>query len=233
MNNVQHLYFSDDIDSRKKVAKKVKGIPPDRTTCPVILNKNRRRYVVAVACGKKKSKLRAPDSGVSLTIPRNASGVFFSHVHTDHTLFKNVIPDDECFAGPPVEIEQVNNKNSDGSKPFKIKIPHCIRQGDLWKTINVRYGNIHKSAKFQTVPHKDEGRQDDIWYEVNPRFVTIYTKHFSHFTCSSCDYTCGAAAMIFLYGKLSISPRPPVTRVKVKIFICSELYVIKDYKEVS
>ena len=128
------------------------------------MHKNRRKYSMTVAfAGKRKSKLQAPDSDVSLNIPRKASGVFFSHVHTDHTLFKNVIPDDECFVGSPVELEQLNNENSDGSKIFKIKIPHCIRHSDMWKKIKVRYGNIHKSDKFDEVPQKAGGNQTNIW----------------------------------------------------------------------
>ena len=208
------------------------GIPVYKSTCPVILHKNKRKYVVAVAC-EMEVNLQALDSDVSLKIPRKVSGVFFSHVHTDHTLFKNVIPDDECFVGPPVEIEQVNNENSDDTETFKIKIPHYIRQSDLWKTIKVRYGNIHKSEKFQDVPHKDKDHQGDIWFNINDRFVTIYTKHFSHFTCSVCNYNCSAITRVFLYANLNVSGIETATRVKVKVFLCSELYKIKDYKKVS
>ena len=139
---------------------------------------------MAAAFGTGDLKLQAPGSEVSLEIPREASGVFFSHVHTDHTLFKNVIPDDECFVGPPVEFEQLNSDNSALSKPFKIKIPHCLQNDDLWRNIKVRFGNIRQSEKFKNVAYKGKARQEDIWYETNAKFTTIYTKHFSHFTCS-------------------------------------------------
>ena len=193
-NNAVHILMvkpntiSEDINGRRSVPEEVRDVPVYKNTCPAIMHKNRRKYSITVAFGKKKSKLQAPDSGVSLNIPREASGLFFTHVHTDHTLFKNVIPNDECFVGPPVEFEQLNNENSDFYKIFKIKIPHCIRHSDMWKNIKVRYGNIHKSDKFDEVPQKAGGNQANIWYKVNARFVTIYTKHFSHFTCSACNY---------------------------------------------
>ena len=205
-----------------------------QSKCHAIMHKNRRKYIMTVTFRKKKSKLQGPDSDVSLRIPRKASGVFFSHVHTDHTLFKNVIPKDECFVGPPVEFEQLTSEDSDGSKLFKIKIPHCIRHSEMWKSIKVRCGNIHKSEKFDEDSQKVGRNQGDIWYKANARYVTIYTEHFSHFTCSACNYKCSAATMIFLFGNLRISSRRrPATRVKVKVCLGSELYVIKDYKRVS
>ena len=219
--------------TREKNKSRVKSIAMNKGTCPATMHKNRRTYAIAVACGNEQLKLQAPWSDVSLEIPKEASGVFFSHVHTDHTLFKNVIPDDECFVGPPVEFEQLNNDNSDLSKPFKIKIPHCIRHDDTWRNIKVRFGNIHKTEKFKEVVYKGMGSQDDIWYETNAEFTTIYTKHFSHFTCSVCNYNCSAITRIYLYGKLSVSLSEPATRVKTKVFLSSELYIIKDYKEVS
>ena len=197
--------------------------------------KNRRQYIATVVHGEG-SVLRGPNSDVSLKIPRGARGVFISRVHTDHTRFNGVIPENECIIGPLVEFGHLGEKENEEEveKHYEIRIPHCIPDKELWKHIKVRNGSIFNKRKpFQEVPRKDNSPNAELYYQINEHYIQIFTRHFCHFTCSLCNYSCSASAMVFLFGKLAKSLATFKTSVQVKAFLCSKLFSIADFTVVS
>ena len=199
------------------------------------MQQNRRKYNATVTHGKART-LQGDGSAVSLNIPEGSEGVYMTRVHTDHTDFKDVIPEEECFIGPPVEVEHL----SDGDKSnniYVLHIPHCITDEDRWnkeiyKLIKVRVGNKFKNQHSEEVPVKTVAQGRSTYFEVKSQHIVIYTSGSSFFTCSICKNVCAASARIYLYGNLSQSTEERITIVKVKPYICSSLYKIEDYRKV-
>ena len=140
----------------------------------------------------------------------------------------------ECFVGPMVEFhESTTNEHSQKEKCQYInKIPHCIEDEGLWDKIRVRSGNRYRENNFSDVERFDNRRQQETYFEIEKDFIIIYTTHFTNYICSLCDYLyCSDLAQVFLFG--SLTPARQLTLVEVKPFLCSRLYVIKDFKAVS
>ena len=155
-----------------------------------------------------------------------------TRVHTDHYRFR--IPDNECLAGPLVEVahRQIGLTEEIIKEPYILKIPHCIRNQQDWKFIKVRSGSIYKQNPLgELSPHDtDDG---EAFFTVDSDFITIFTYHFCHFICTVCKKSCPAAAKVFLCGSLITSEKDLTTDVEIKPFLCSFLYLIKDFKKVS
>ena len=194
--------------------------------------KNQRQWVATVTQGKGRT-LQGDGSDVSLTIPAGVHGVYMTRVHTEHSRFINVIPDDECLVGPLVEV--AHHAPSDEVKeiadPYVLKIPHCIRDQKNWRFIKVRSGSIYKQQPFRELPSYD-GCKGESYFKIDRHFITVYTYHFCHFTCTMCKKSCPAAARVFLGGSLSSSSSDNRTDVEIKAFLCSFLYLIPDFKKV-
>ena len=105
--------------------------------------------------------LQVPCSDVSLIIPKSPKGVFISPVHADHFRFQDVIPEDDCMIIPPVEFKHIPGETEDGS--YVIKIPHCLRDSEIWEYIKVRYGNVHKGKPFKEIPRRNKQKEDEMY----------------------------------------------------------------------
>ena len=70
-------------------------------------------------------------------------------------------------------------------------------------------------------------------YSVDENFVRIKTKKLSQFVCVSCNRTCDAEIQVFLLGNLHESIGNNTSTVKMKSFLCSSLFKIADYRNVS
>ena len=78
-----------------------------------------------------------------------------------------------------------------------------------------------------------ETADEDESYEIDNKFITIFTRKFSTFVCTSCDNSCQATVMLFLLGNLEQRRENNDTLTKIKSFLCSDLYRIKDFRKVS
>lgn len=117
------------------------------------MRKNRRKFIATVTHGAAKT-LQGDGSDVLLDIPEDSKGLYMIRVHTDHSRFRDVIPDEECIVGPIVEAEccQLGDGRDEKTHRRKLKIlciPHCVRDRSLWKYIRVRRGDIYTSGRFQ------------------------------------------------------------------------------------
>ena len=197
--------------------------------CPLIMYQNLRRTIATVSQGEARI-LQAPDSDVSLQIPEGSKGLFTMRVHTDHIKFRHLIPPGECIIAPPVEVEHTKlSKEVCDIQPslYVIKIPHSLRNTTQYQTIKVRRGE-----GFHELPVRSEAGENNT-YEINQQFITIYTTKFSPFICTSCQNTCQATVMLFLLGYLEPRQEADDTLTQIKSFICSDLYRVKDFREVS
>ena len=77
-------------------------------------------------------------------------------------------------------------------------------------------------------------QEGDEYYVVGSRFVTVYTTKFSQFICTVCGETiCNATVIMFLMASLQPLREERMTSVKVKVFLCSNLFNILDFRNVS
>ena len=148
---------------------------------------------------------QAPDSDVSLTVPKGVRSTIMGHIHTNYTCFRDVIPRDECIISPMVEFhsQELSVDDDMGQYQYTIRIPHCISNREQLSAIRVRYGDIYRPASFKKIESKKskkKKRSTHAWFEVDERFVTIHTDHFSHFTCTFCNKICDASIISLLYG---------------------------------
>ena len=79
------------------------------------------------------------------------------------------------------------------------------------------------------ITEMNQGEPTETYHEIDERFITIHTNHFTDFTRTLCKYSyCPNVAMIFLFGSLDTAEGQ--TDAKVQPFLCSFLYVIEDFK---
>ena len=183
-----------------------------------------------------KRKLQVPGSNVSLDIPEGNRGVYLMGVYTDHSKFCGVLEEKECFISPIVEVTQktfhdeyaTENKGS-----LTINIPHCLRGRGALDLVRVKRGDVLRAIPFQELNQADGFDLEEDMYSVDENFVRVKTKKLSEFVCTSCDTTCQAAIQIFLLGALNSSKRNNISVAKVKSFLCSSLFKIAEYRNVS
>ena len=162
----------------------------DCSSCAMTMMKNGKLYIGTVSHGKARI-LQAPGSDVSLKIPNGSRGVYVMGVHTDVTTYKNCVEDIECFVSPVVEIEHRRTENDTTDellKPRTLKISHCLRDRSLLHVIKVRRGKL--SGCFEEIPSIDEIHSEDHCYFLDDTSITISSRHFSEFICTSCHTTC-------------------------------------------
>ena len=180
--------------------------------------------------------LQAPDSAVSLEIPEGSRGVYVMGVDIDVSKFKSFVDDEECFVSPVVEI--VHMKEDDAAEPntHKVRIPHCLRDASQLQLIRVRRRRSSSNAPFQhitSVTSTTRSHSIDDGYSVDDNYITIFSHTFSEFVCTSCHNTCKGTIKLFLFAKLKAWRDKMSTTVKIKSFLCSPLFLIDDFREVS
>ena len=179
--------------------------------------------------------LYAPDSDVSLEVAEGVKSGIEQRIHTDLTRFPDLIPPDECFVSPIVELlsKEQSVLLKQGQFKYRIKIPHCLRTQQQLSTVKVRCGDVKKKQPFQEVLSGNENAREGAWFDVDVNYIMITTNHFSVFVCSSCgDKSCNDSLVAFLFGSLNTFEEDRETYAQVKAFLCSTLYDIVDYRKV-
>ena len=247
-----NAYTRECFPHLQSLVKRIKGVHLDNLTIdtqkgnkfPIMMVKDWRQFMATVSQGRSQT-LKPQDSDVSLTIPRGVLGVLKGCVHTDHSRFVRAIPANECIISPMVEFHHcaLREEDEEMKHHYVIKIPHCIPDKSMWKHIRVRRGNIYENQPFTEITNvscdesesEDEEDETKNWedcYEIDEKFITVHTSHFTDFTCTMCNASfCANLAMVFLFGSLRSSEERSL--VKIQPFLCSFLYVIEDYKSVS
>ncbi len=202
----------------------------------MVVQKNQKMYYGASSLHDQLT-LTPPNSGVSLLVPE-VTATILCHIHTSPSAFLHIIPDSECLIGPIPEFHSTIHRANKlpPNTWYTIKIPHCIRKKDKLKYIRVRHGDIHKSSQFSLVPFhttdpKTIDANIDSYYCTDTQYVTIHTRHFSQFICTTCEKICDGKAKAFLFGS-HLPVEVPFMITNVRVYVCSPLYEIEDYRKV-
>ena len=165
------------------------------------MTRNRVRYIATVTLGRERI-LQHPESEVSLNIPQGSEGVFVIGVHTDHTKFKSILREEECFVSPVVEVKRKNLTSESPHMNATINIPHCLTDTNSLQYIRVKKGDSCLSRTFTELKKASQLNTKGAYYYVDKNFVRITTQEFSEFICTSCKNTCQAKIRVFLFATL-------------------------------
>ncbi len=184
--------------------------------------------------------LQATNSDVSLYIPEGSPGVYKLAVHTDLVSARSLVPEDECFVSPVIELDKMplltKQKQTDQLGVCELTIPHCQKEkhsGYMKLRHHHTDNNSQKSEEFHLVK---EGSviQAHGTFRVNKAHVQVYTNSFSKFTCTSCKkFSCQADILTLLFGNLSPTSEYQRTVADMELFLLSNLYQIKDFRQVG
>ena len=193
------------------------------------MRRNSRQYVATVCHGNAQT-LKAPESDVSVCIPDGVYTVLQGCSHTDHTSFADVIPDDEYLIAPVPEFcaHTLQNQEDKANLHFIVRIPHCTYDKSCWDYIKVRYGDLYGDTTFTEIQKYQEDGKQEVYYDIDERFITIHTTHFTDFTCSirrNPDWP--NLVLVFLFG--SVTKSEGESYVTLRLFLCSLLHLIRDY----
>ena len=190
-------------------------------------------YAVAVLAGAAIT-LQDSKSAVSVDVPKDVKGTFWQKIHTEFSKFKKVVPEEECFVGPVVELHlKPFKKEEDGPHQYIIRIPHCLTSKQQLSSVKVRRGDNRRKKPFKELPSKIPSKDAAACYEVDYKYITIYTTHFCQFVCSACQNPCGSYIMGFPFGATSPDDDDDDTTATVMMYLCCPLYNIDDFRWVS
>ena len=177
----------------------------------------------------KACTVQGNDSDTVLHIPGGVYAALLGNIHTDPSKFQHHIPGKDCLVAPICEYDlhpYIGRILSPNAK-FKIQVPHIVRNvHEAQQFIRIRHGDIRSGSVLPVYKlEKDK-------YELDEKYVTIHTSHFSPFivTTEGID-CCSKSANVLLFGSLVNNPEmgPSVT---VKIYLSWIDNQIKDYREV-
>ncbi len=204
--------------------------------CPIELKKGGRTYIGTVVHGFK-SMLQGDHSTVKLEIPEGLYGTIKGCIHTNIAPFMshNIIPDSECLVAPIPEYTFIQSPEyqSEVAEPFKITLltPEQIAKDKTeYLRIRVRHGDIHTTpVKVRLMPENPTGT-DSYSFRSYDRTIEISTRSFSQFICTVCKKYCSAGARVFIFGGITQISAKIYTRIRV--YLCSFLYDLEDFKMV-
>ena len=171
-----------------------------------------------------------PNSDVQLTVPEGAvpSDQHFSverEVITDLARFQKYLNEDERFVAPIAKFVCENKF----TKHVKVDIPHCLQN---WDNVHIQWGDTMKGIPFIDITEqpKDNNIRVDAYYTIGPKYISIYTKHFTQFLCSEHRSLHPMQLEAVLLGKQSISEEQ---EIHMKLFFIDNLHQIIDMREVG
>ena len=169
-------------------------------------------------------------------------------VRTDLSKFGSVIPDNECFISPIVEVLAPAETSSSA---FILRIPHCLDEDDDKGKVKVRMIHENRNPAAVEVP---KGNAGDLFYDIDAMFINLHTKHFCKIICTICQtpYYCLDRVINFCFAKFETQQQQQKTRkirsflkglfqkndgniqhqVEIRPYFCSVLSIIRDFREV-
>ena len=108
---------------------------------------------------------------------------------------------------------------------YKTMIPHCPPAGHMLSCVKVRCGDIKMCCLKKIRRGKPQDRTVP-YYEVDTKYVTLYSNHFCDVVCTSTDKVCTRKVMAFPFGWIRQQKfdTSAITWMKMKTYLCSYLY---------
>ena len=196
---------------------------PLPTGCPMTTTRKGRRYLATVARGKAIS-LQGDKSDVKLEIKEGCpKRPYLMEVRTDPSSFGSIIPDDECFISPIVEVlAPVETSTSS----YVLRIPHCLEEDDDKTKVKVRMVHENRNPAVVEVP---KGHAGVLYYDIDARFIELHTTHFTKVICTICQtpYHCLERINNLWFANFDTS-----NNVEIRPYFGGMLYKIIDFRKV-
>ena len=185
--------------------------------------------IVTIVHGKS-CVIQGQNSAVKLHVPDGVHGIILAKIHTNHAKFLNFISKSDCIIGPICEysLHKYDNHSLSRNSRYKIQIPHILRDiKNIQQHVRVRHF-ISSSQKT----NDDTILEEDIPCDIDEKYVTIHTSHFSGYIVTAEAINCCAQSVnMMTFGSLrNIQAVKPL--LSVKIYFSSIHSQIKDYERV-
>ena len=223
------------------------AVIPLPTGCPMTTTRKGRRYLATVADGEA-TRIQGDKSDVRLEIKEGCpKRAYLMEVRTDLSNFGSVIPDDECFISPVVEVLAPAETSTSS---YTLRIPHCLDEGDDRTKVKVRMIYENRNPAVVEVP---KGNAGALYYDIDDRFIELHTKHFCKIICTICQtpYHCLDRVINFCFAKFKTQQQQKSWKVRnflkglfqrndgnvrhlveIRPYFCSVPRVIRDFREV-
>ena len=199
--------------------------------------KKGRRYIATVAKGEATS-LQGNNSDVQLEIKEGCpKRAYLMEVRTDLATFESIIPDNECFISPIVEVLAPAET---GTSSYTLRIPHCLEEDDNKRGVKVRMIHENRNPAVVEVP---KGKAGGLYYDIDDRFIELHTTHFCQVICTICQtpYHCRSRISSFWFAKFDTQEQKYSTPekcsilqhdVEIRPYFGGVLHTMVDFKEV-
>ena len=203
---------------------------PLPTGCPMTTTRKGRRYLATVGKGEAIS-LQGDKSDVKLEIKEGCpKRAYLMEVRTDPSSFGSIIPDDECFISPIVEVLAPAETNTSS---YMLRIPHCLDEDDDRTKVKVRLIHENRNPAVVEVP---KGNTGALFYDINDKFIELHTTHFCQVICTICQtpYYCRNRISSFWFARFDTQEQKTqvLHDVEIRPYFSGVLHTIVDFKEV-
>ena len=192
----------------------------------MMIVKKDRKYICTVATGESTS-LQEDQSDVKLEIKEGCpNGAYMMEVRTDLSNFGSIIPDNECFISPIVEVLAPAEINTSS---YVLRIPHCLDEDDDRTKVKVRMIHENRNPAVVEVP---KGNAGVLFYDINARFIELHTTHFCHVICTICGtpYHCRGRITNFWFANIDTEQQNSL--VEIRNYFGGVLHTIAEFKQV-
>ena len=192
------------------------AVLPLPTGCPMVTTKKGRRYLATVAKGEATS-LQGEKSDVILQIKEGCpKRAYLMEVRTDLSNFGSIIPDDECFISPIVEVLAPAETSRSS---YTLRIRHCLDEDDDKSKVKVRMVHENRNPAVVEVP---KGNAGALYYDIDDRFIELHTAQFTKVICTICQqapYHCRGRINSFWFANFDTQPLKLTPSAEVSSFL--------------
>ena len=195
--------------------------------------RNGRRYLATVAKGETIS-LQGDKSDVRLQIDKGCpKRAYLMEVRTDPSSFGSIIPEDECFISPIVEVLAPAETSTSS---YTLRIPHCLVEDDDRTKVKVQMIHEHRNPPVVEVPKGNAA--GIVYYDIDDNFITLHTTHFTKVICTICQtpYHCLDVAANYWFARFETRQQKAddsfLNDVEIRPYFGSVLHTIVDFRKV-
>ena len=207
------------------------------TRCPMTTRRNGRHYMATVTKGEATS-LQGDKSDVRLEIEEGCpKRAYLMEVRTDPSSFESIIPDDECFISPIVDVLAPAETSTSS---YILRIPHCLDEDDDRTKVKVRMVHENRNPPVVEVP---KGNAGALYYDIDDRFIELHTTRFCKVICTICQnpFHCLQRIHSVWFAKFDTEEQEVVTTnhsaslhhdIVIRPYFCGVIHTIIDFRKV-